>query len=140
MDLNIKNWIYFNYKYNYKVNFDIINIILKIKLLKIWDICFEYISLLYVPLKVSFWILFFLVPLYYVFNTFIILIGGFVIYFIPTVIACLRHRENADLVFVLNLFFNWTIIGWFVALFLACTNIDTSPKVNYEYSNHKEDK
>ena len=37
-------------------------------------------------------------------------------YFLPTMLATSGRRGS---VFVVNLFFGWTLIGWVVALFLA---------------------
>jgi ABC-type polysaccharide/polyol phosphate export permease len=39
-------------------------------------------------------------------------------YFLPTIIAHRRQRRTG-LVFLVNLFFGWTAIGWFTALLLA---------------------
>ena len=40
-------------------------------------------------------------------------------YFIPTIVAKVRHKENINAIFVLNLFLGWTIVGWVVALVWA---------------------
>ena len=39
------------------------------------------------------------------------------LYFLPTIIA--RHKCDFMCVFIVNLLFGWTIIGWFVALIWA---------------------
>jgi hypothetical protein len=41
---------------------------------------------------------------------------GFVVYFLPTMIAAGRHKRNAGAIFVLNLFLGWTFIFWVVAM------------------------
>lgn len=41
------------------------------------------------------------------------------LYFLPTIIAALRHTHNTGGVLLVNLFFGWTVIGWFVALLMA---------------------
>lgn len=41
------------------------------------------------------------------------------IYFIPTIVACLRNHTNALAIFILNLFLGYTLIGWVVALIWA---------------------
>ena len=46
---------------------------------------------------------------------FIILVG---LYFLPS-IAAIQREKNTGMVFVLNLFLGWTIIGWVVSLALA---------------------
>jgi len=40
------------------------------------------------------------------------------LYFLPTIIA--RHKSDLMGVFIVNLLFGWTVIGWFVALIWAC--------------------
>jgi Superinfection immunity protein len=41
--------------------------------------------------------------------------------FLPTLIAKSRRHPNALPIFLVNLFFGWTFIGWVVALVWACT-------------------
>lgn len=72
-----------------------------------------------------------------VYETAIVILIGSVVYFLPTIIAIKRSRYNADLIFVINLFLNWTIIGWFIALVLACSNINTLPKRHPEYKGKR---
>jgi hypothetical protein len=48
------------------------------------------------------------------------------LYFIPTVIAGIRHHHRTTTIFLLNLFLGWTLIGWIGALFWACS--DPGPK------------
>ncbi len=48
---------------------------------------------------------------------FIISIG---IYFIPTIVASSNKKRNVVGIFVLNLFFGWTLIGWVGSLVWAC--------------------
>lgn len=47
---------------------------------------------------------------------------GFVIYFLPTLVALVRNSRKTGMVFFLNLFLGWTIIGWVVMLVLAATS------------------
>lgn len=49
----------------------------------------------------------------------IILLIGFYIYFCPTVIAFNRKIGSSMTILLLNLFFGWTIIMWFVLLIIA---------------------
>lgn len=42
-----------------------------------------------------------------------------VIYFVPTIVAALRHHRNTLAIFLVNLFFGWTFIGWVGALVWA---------------------
>ena len=46
---------------------------------------------------------------------------GFLIYFLPTVVALVRHKRNTVSILLLNLFLGWTLIGWIVALLWAST-------------------
>ena len=41
------------------------------------------------------------------------------IHFLPTIVAALRQGRNTLWIFLLNLFFGWTLIGWIVALIWA---------------------
>lgn len=41
------------------------------------------------------------------------------LYFFPTIVAWGRHKQTG-MVFVLDLFLGWTVIGWVVALAIAC--------------------
>jgi hypothetical protein len=40
-------------------------------------------------------------------------------YLVPTIVAAAR-RHQVGMVAVLNVFLGWTIIGWFIALAIAC--------------------
>lgn len=51
---------------------------------------------------------------------FLIMMG--VIYFIPSVIANNRKHRQFTAIFILNLFFGWTLIGWVGALIWAVLN------------------
>jgi hypothetical protein len=42
-----------------------------------------------------------------------------VLYFVPLIVAMLRHVPNVGSVAVINLFLGWTVIGWVVALAMA---------------------
>jgi hypothetical protein len=41
-------------------------------------------------------------------------------YFIPTIVAISRNMHNKGSVIVVNVFLGWTLIGWVVALAMAC--------------------
>jgi Superinfection immunity protein len=47
------------------------------------------------------------------------LLFGIGFYFLPTIIAAVRHTHNTAGVLLLNLFLGWTLIGWFIALLVA---------------------
>jgi|SRR5215472_10950934 len=50
-----------------------------------------------------------------------------VLYFLPTIVALVRHSPNAGMVIVVNLFLGWSLVGWVVALVLAVK--PTQPQV-----------
>jgi hypothetical protein len=52
------------------------------------------------------------------------------IHFLPTIVAALRRSRHTMAIFLINLFLGWTVIGWVVALFWACTS---EPKYYYAY-------
>ena len=57
------------------------------------------------------------------------LIFGLVLLFLPTVVARSRNHPHAGAIFLVNLFFGWTFIGWVVSLLWACAR--TSRRVLY---------
>ncbi|HEY4661196.1 MAG TPA: superinfection immunity protein [Terriglobales bacterium] len=44
---------------------------------------------------------------------------GFVLYFLPTIVAFGRGKRDAVSILVLNLLLGWTAIGWVIALVWA---------------------
>ena len=44
---------------------------------------------------------------------------GIGFYFLPAIIAAVRHTHNATGILLLNLFLGWTVVGWVVALLMA---------------------
>ena len=44
---------------------------------------------------------------------------GFVMYFLPSIIALARSKRDILAIFLLNLFLGWSVIGWVVALIWA---------------------
>lgn len=44
---------------------------------------------------------------------------GLIFYFLPAMIAFNNNHPRAKLIFVLNIFFGWTLIGWIVLLIWA---------------------
>jgi len=49
---------------------------------------------------------------------------GLLLYFLPAIIA--RNKRDASGIFLVNLLFGWTGIGWIVALIWACSSDDLS--------------
>lgn len=53
----------------------------------------------------------------------LLLVGGFVatlLYFVPLIVACARSRPNIGGIAIVNLLVGWTVVGWIVALVMAC--------------------
>ena len=44
---------------------------------------------------------------------------GLAIYFLPIIIAAVRHKRNMLGIVLLNVFAGWTLIGWIIALVWA---------------------
>ena len=44
---------------------------------------------------------------------------GFVMYFLPSIIALARNKRDTTSILLLNLFLGWTAIGWIIALVWA---------------------
>ncbi|MGE5083423.1 MAG: superinfection immunity protein [Acidobacteriota bacterium] len=44
---------------------------------------------------------------------------GFVMYFLPSIIALARNKRDTLAIFLLNLFLGWSVIGWIFALVWA---------------------
>jgi hypothetical protein len=44
---------------------------------------------------------------------------GFVMYFLPSIVALARSKRDLAGIVLLNLFLGWTMIGWVVALIWA---------------------
>jgi hypothetical protein len=42
-------------------------------------------------------------------------------YFLPWAIAATRRKSNSISIMLLNLFLGWTVIGWIIALVMACS-------------------
>lgn len=42
------------------------------------------------------------------------------LYFVPTIVAVIRKVTNQGSIAVVNVFLGWTLIGWIVALAMAC--------------------
>ena len=72
------------------------------------------------------------------FTEIIVLIFLLAIYFIPTIVAFSRNKNNRTAIFVLNLFLGWTLVGWIVSLVWAC--ISDKPQtivMNNSFSENK---
>jgi hypothetical protein len=50
----------------------------------------------------------------------IIAVTGVILYFVPLITGALRRVRNLGALAVVNIFAGWTVIGWVVALAMAC--------------------
>jgi membrane protease YdiL (CAAX protease family) len=57
----------------------------------------------------------------------LLVISG-LMYFLPAVVACLRHHKSAPGIFVLNLLTGWTLLGWIVSFVWACIGEELESK------------
>jgi hypothetical protein len=48
------------------------------------------------------------------------------LYFLPALIACKRSLANTGSIFICNLFFGWTLLGWAAALAWAVAGTASS--------------
>lgn len=48
-------------------------------------------------------------------------------YLLPGLVASGRGHNNAGSIWIINIFFGWTFLGWIVALAMACSG-NVSPK------------
>jgi len=55
---------------------------------------------------------------------FLLFAGAF--YFLPAIIAAVRHTHNATGILLLNIFLGWTVVGWFIALIMALCSMPYS--------------
>jgi hypothetical protein len=51
-------------------------------------------------------------------------------YFVPSIVAWVRHVPNAGSVTVLNVLLGWTLVGWAVSLAMACRSQPHAVVVN----------
>jgi hypothetical protein len=58
------------------------------------------------------------------------LVFGIGFYFLPAIIAAVRHTHNAAGILLLNLFFGWTGVGWLIVLVMA---LASQPSCVYHY-------
>ena len=45
---------------------------------------------------------------------------GLIIYFIPSMVAFKRNNASRWAIFLVNLFFGWTLLVWIITLIWAC--------------------
>lgn len=59
-----------------------------------------------------------------------LVIVGFLIYFLPSIVAMRRRHCNLLAIFFLNLFLGWSFLGWVAAFVWACTSNTKAPPNN----------
>lgn len=52
-------------------------------------------------------------------SAWVVIVVVLLLYFLPTIIAELRHVENTGPTIIVNFFLGWTFLGWVVALAMA---------------------
>jgi hypothetical protein len=73
----------------------------------------------------------------------VVLIVVFGAYITPTLVALTRKVPNRGSVIVVNVLLGWTVIGWVVALAMACRSIPPAPPVTrvppvqHQYGRHR---
>jgi hypothetical protein len=55
----------------------------------------------------------------------VFLLGVAILYFVPIIVACVRHHPNTPAIVLLNLLAGWTFIGWVGSLVWSLTNPQT---------------
>jgi ATP-dependent Zn protease len=75
------------------------------------------------------------------FTTFfiIILLLSIFVFFIPSIIAFNRQHRNRWVIFVINIVFGFTLLGWLVALIWALNKIDSPIKGGSKYDPQPHD-
>ena len=63
---------------------------------------------------------------------------AFAMYFLPTIIGFMRGHASKWAIFLVNLFFGWSVIGWFIAFIWSVANKGGSQNVTVinQMSNH----
>ena len=70
---------------------------------------------------------------------------GLTIYLIPTFVACKKKSPKKTAAILLNIFLGWSLIGWIIALVLACkkpeppATIDTNAYYPPQYPQQQQD-
>ena len=57
---------------------------------------------------------------------------SFAVYFVPTIVAIVRHARNVLGIVLLNIFGGWTFVGWIIALVWS---IRDERQANYKSDN-----
>lgn len=49
------------------------------------------------------------------------------LYFLPSIVAAIRGVDHAGSIIVIDIFLGWTLVGWVVALAMACRTTHRPP-------------
>ena len=69
----------------------------------------------------------------------ILIFISFVIYFLPSIIAFSRSHRNRWIIFLINLIFGATLIGWLITFIWSLNKIDDPIKGGSKYDQFKND-
>jgi hypothetical protein len=58
--------------------------------------------------------------MHFLFALFLLPFGA--LHFLPTIVAAIRQSRHTFAIFLLNLFFGWTVVGWIVAMVWAAVS------------------
>ena len=62
----------------------------------------------------------------------LLMLPSLAVYFVPTIVAIVRHARNVLGIVLLNIFGGWTLVGWIIALIWS---IRDERQANYRSDN-----
>ena len=62
----------------------------------------------------------------------LLILPSLAVYFVPTIVAIVRHARNVLGIVLLNIFGGWTFVGWIIAL---VSSIRDERQANYRSDN-----
>lgn len=68
----------------------------------------------------------------------VLVAGGLLLYFLPYMLS--THRDDRTSIFLVNLFFGWSIIGWVISLAWALKKQHLPVVQQIQQTNHPEDR
>jgi hypothetical protein len=54
----------------------------------------------------------------------VLIVALIALYWVPSIVAGTRHVRNFGSIVVVNLLAGWTLVGWVIALAMACRSVD----------------
>jgi len=57
----------------------------------------------------------------------VVLVVGIALYLVPSLVAGMRNVPHEGSIVVVNIFLGWTLVGWVVALAMACRSVPALP-------------